>query len=1238
VSKGLIALCPLLLAGLLGLAGQASASRGYEFSKTFSKQCTAEPCGEALKKPTGVAVNEASGDVYVVDTGSNRVARFSASGAYLGQFDGTATFEVEGKLESGPVAGSLGRPGEIETGAIKEAESIAVDNSCALRGLGEPKCKEEDPSNGDVYIADSANRVIDKFAPDGEYLGQITEAEAGVSFQGEPLNAVATDGEGTVWVYRGGAEQVIDAFADGKGHAGGVPNDFLEEVAIAGLGNFALRALAVDGEGSFYVRHTLGVDAVGRISKFDRGGGLLSEEVDGEKSSGVAVELRSENALVDNLTSIGVFSAEGREVERVGLGQLAEGAGIGVNAGAGAPAGANSLYVADPGAGDVAVFGPVPATTPSVEGESASDVASSSAELGGELNPRSDPGEAASEYHFQYGRCASASASTCASSAYEAIAPVPDGQLAGDFETHPVSVHVQGLLPGATYHFRLLARNSHGEALPGAEASFTTQSAGGQLVLPDNRGWELVSPPDKQGARIEPITESGIVQAAGSGGAITYLANAPTEAGPQGYSNRVQVLSRRAGAAWSSRDIAIAHASATGFAVGPGTEYKFFDRELQLSAVQPFGEFVPQLSAEASESTAYLHELGGGCGEACFQPLVSGKAGFANVEEGVRFGEEELCTPSASSGSTLVACGPEFLGASEDLAHVVLRANAQLKAGAGTGQLYEWSAGQLRQASVLPDGKPAPESPAAQLGREDRTVRGAISSDGSRVIWSTAAPNSLYLREMALAKTVQLDKAQAGCSVECESGGGEFQLASPDGSRVLFTDTHKLTEDAGAGGTKADLYECKILISGSEPTCELSDLTPKRAGESADVQGGVLGASDDGSVIYLAANGVLDATANARGEQAQPGNCKGVSANGACNLYMREAGATSFVTRLAGGDNHDWSNELSNEPTRVSPDGRFLELMSERSLTGYDNRDVASGKAAAEVYLYDASTRRLSCASCDPTGARPAGVEYAKLRPTAGGLVGTNGWPESALVAANVPPWTAIGDAGTRADHQPRYLSDSGRLFFNSANALVPQDSNGTQDVYEYEPPGVGGCTSESPEFSESSGGCVALISSGASALPSAFMDASEAGDDVFFISSAKLSPLDADSARDIYDAHICSAASPCISSSSVQSPPCNTEASCKASPTPQPSIFGAPASATFSGPGNLAPAPPPAPRPKTAAQIRAERLAKALKACRAKKNRRKRAACEKQARKKYGARAAKKSKPKAKAKRKGGK
>ena len=317
--------------------------------------------------------------------------------------------------------------------------------------------------------------------------------------------------------------------------------------------------------------------------------------------------------MIDTVTSLTVLDSAGTAFESLGEGQLKEGAGVAVNA---ATPNGSTIYAAEAG-GPVDVFGPALPSPPRIEGESFAEVTSSGATLGAQVNPHSDASETSTEYRFEYGRCASASASSCASSGYEEV-PGSAGQIPADFEIHAVSATLAGLSPHTTYHFKLIARNAHNQApLPaseGEERIFTTEGAGGELVLPDNRGWELVSPPDKQGAKIEPIKEYGVVQAAASGDGLTYAADAPTEAEPQGYSNLVQILSRRAGGAWSSRDIAIPHVDATGFAIGPGPEYKFFDPELSLAAVQPFGEFDPGLSEQASESTAYLHSLSESCG------------------------------------------------------------------------------------------------------------------------------------------------------------------------------------------------------------------------------------------------------------------------------------------------------------------------------------------------------------------------------------------------------------------------------------------------------------------------------------------------------------------------------------------------------------------------------------------------------------------------------------------------
>ena len=209
-------------------------------------------------------------------------------------------------------------------------------------------------------------------------------------------------------------------------------------------------------------------------------------------------------------------------------------------------------------------------------------------------------------------------------------------------------------------------------------------------------------------------------------------------------------------------------------------------------------------------------------------------------------------------------------------------------------------------------------------------------------------------------------------------------------------------------------------------------------------------------------------------------------------------------------------------------------------------------------------------------------------------------------------------------------------MFFNSADALVSADTNGKEDVYEYEPEGVGSC--------KDSAGCTGLISSGTSGRESAFLDASQSGEDVFFLTASPLVAADTDRSIDIYDAHVCSQGSPCLNYPVSSSPQCESAATCRpSSPGLQPEDI--PVSATYSGPGNpavtaqrtvaAAKTVKPVPRP-----TRAQKLAKALKACRGqhRHSKSKRARCEREARRKYGSHAgkARKATPAARGRRRG--
>ncbi|MBA3866088.1 MAG: PD40 domain-containing protein [Solirubrobacterales bacterium] len=807
-----------------------------------------------------------------------------------------------------------------------------------------------------------------------------------------------------------------------------------------------------------------------------------------------------------------------------------------------------------------------------VDATYASTVSAAAATLNAQLNPLGDAGE----YHFEYLTQAEYEADGNSFGEGTQNAPIPDAQIAKGEAELTVSQPLQGLLPATAYRFRILAHNPLGTAT-GPTASFTTQGPSA-AALPDGRGWELVSPPDKSGVPLDAINLEGPdIQAAADGSGLAYAARGAIDSQPAGNRSFAysELLARRGPSGWSTLDLATAHESPAGLAPGHLSEYQLFSSDLSFAALEPTGS--TPLSPLTTERTPYLRQPGGE-----YTPLVTAE----NVPPGTKFGGV-----SASSGHGLVG-GVNFLSASPDLAHLVLSSSQALTPGftaGGHASLYEWSAGTLELLSQVPAGSatlcggagpaclPAAKTGlASELGAEDRQVRAAISDNGNRAVFAVGRQH-LFLRDRAREETLQLDVLQPGAL----AGAGQplFQTASADDSRVFFTDTSRLTEDSTATPVKPDLYMCEIEVKEGGLACVLTDLSvDPNSGESADVQGAVIGASADGSAVYFVANGALTA-----GEGAVHGNCTGglaanLQAANSCNLYVSDTASAKarLVAVLSNRDYPDWqadANDLNQLAARVSPDGRWLAFSSQRPLTGYDNRDAHSGQADQEVFLYHAGASageagKLLCASCNPTGARPAGV-FDRGGPT-GLLVDRPGIWQDQWLAASIPGWTAID--GLHALYQSRYLSDSGRLFFNSSDALVPQDSNGVIDVYQYEPPGVGGCTVSSPSFGAASGGCIDLISSGASPEESAFLDASETGNDVFFLTASQLAPTDVDGALDAYDAHVCSAERPC------PPPPLPPPPTCEGDACQQPAVppnDPTPGSLTFNGAGNVHQAKP---------------------------------------------------------------
>jgi hypothetical protein len=1150
----------------------------------YMTELTGRSPSEPFSGPEEVAVSGFNGDVVVVDAQSNGLE----AKAYLFEPTGSDEYLFVKELASpeGPFA--------------KGANAVTIDGG-----------NDGSVDDGDIYIAGSALKngiqkpAVYEFASNGEYIGKFTGEEEVVPGEGPPETEHRFARVESLAVDPVSHRIFVDDYNEEE-HVGAL-DEFSANLTTPEVVTEAAQGVKLIKSRSEGTPHTWQATLAGTVDPENAGAatcwfawgtspalgriqpcsGMGANNQDPIPNGATPVVVQATIAELEPGTTF-YYRLEARNSEGINFSEESQ-----------------DQQVTTPG--------------PTLRGESTSAVSSSSATFEGSINPNHE----ATSYRFEY----DTQAYSVGEGAHGVSVPAKNLPLGSGSGEVMVTQHVQGLFPGTRYHYRLVAvaslEGGGSEEYDGADRVFTTQGSGGSQALPDGRAWELVSPPDKHGGLIfgliKPINLMAPTQASAEGRAVTYASLAPSEDEPNGYSGAVQVMSTRNSgqAGWHSDDIATMHDAPTALEQTP--EYQFFSESLEYGLVDSSGRDKTLLSNEASEAIPYLRQdfcTASEIGE-CYEPLVTSKEG-----------KDRDIGPETRFGGKV-----DFLGASPDLRHIILKSAVALsnQAPEGLEELYEWSAGSppsLQLVSVLPaDEGGGPLTTQVGLGNKptERWSSGmrVVSNDGSRVFWSTGDTNGaqLYVRDTASGKTARLDVLQAG------GAGGKtdavFEVASADGSRAYFSDSERLTADSSRHG--ADLYECRFVEEAGELKCVLTDLTPESIrGGSSEVQNLVLGASEDGSYVYFVANGILG---RAPAGVAR-GNCKAnSSALAACNLYVDHDGEIVYIATLSSEDEFDWAGSggayhtVGNLTARVSSNGLYATFMSDRSLTGYDNSDLRSDMPDQEVFLYNAATGGLACVSCDPSGARPEGVEVgavtgggeadlAAVASAVGGAYKSQSW-----VAANIPTGTHIGTF-EESLYLSRSLTDDGRLFFDSSDSLVPLDVNGQEDVYEYEPLGVSECTGASPGYSESSGGCIGLISSGTSASESGFLDASASGNDVFFVTSESLVPEDGDSAVDVYDAHVCTTSEPCTGAS-VAPPPCTTADACRAPVSPQPLIYGAPSSASFSGLGNE---PSSANTVASRGATRAQQLSQALRSCRKKRRKGQRIKCERRARKRYGA------------------
>jgi len=459
--------------------------------------------------------------------------------------------------------------------------------------------------------------------------------------------------------------------------------------------------------------------------------------------------------------------------------------------------------------------------------------------------------------------------------------------------------------------------------------------------------------------------------------------------------------------------------------------------------------------------------------------------------------------------------GTYEMGASTDLSHVVFAVRGRDEG--AVGPVHEWVDGVVVPVGVsnsreVWSGATVGNSNTSEPSSSD--VWRAVSEDGSRVIFKYSG--RLYVR--ANAEQPQSGVEGTGASERCIEPVGACTIElSPGAARYWGANG----QDTRVFYTEnEDLYEASLPADQVSP--RITALT-----KGAGVQG-VVEISEDGSYVYFTATGALkgphgEPLHNGEGQEPQAGKP---------NLYLSHEGVTAFIATLSTHDSSDWQRGPGANNAAISPSGARLAFTSEASLTGYDNQQAEPEECGgahakcSDIYLFEAESdsqpSRLVCASCDPTGARPIGGSDLDL-----------------------------GENGFETDYQPRDLLEDGALFFDSRDALVPHASDGLENVYEYE------------------NGHVYAISNVAGGYASVFMDASASGRDVFFATADDLVPQDTGNDIVVYDARVGGgfpAPAPVTG--------CDNGDSCKPPETPQPAAFGAPASTTFSGPGNAAPAP----------------------------------------------------------------
>jgi hypothetical protein len=1030
----LIGSVALVIAALVVFAAPAFAGKvdtGYFAGDGEGSGGNGSADGQLLN-PGQSDVNAASGEIYVADTGNNRVQIFQPT-ADLAEYDSQAAISEPTGLAIDQASGDVY---VANAAGISKFDESLVPVAAEWADPGVTGSLAVDPGTGDLLVADTEGNLVRRFESDGTAAG---------TFAAERPIDLAVDSTGEIFVVTstgnvigecGPTSSVVRFSSTGV------------EAGVVGSSLVAPGAVAVDPDDDSIVVAT-------HVGEYFCEAGFTPE----------VVSFDSSGALLEAVALTGrVFmpGANGNAMFAVVPGLAAAGAGSDrVYVVTKSPAG--DIY----GATKVAVIAhSAPLTMPL----SAHPLAGGTrALIGGRVNPRDQQ----TDYWLEYGLTASYGTSVPAGE---------DGEAGSGQQYSTLTREIAGLTPETTYHFRIVAENATGKT-EGPDGTFNTmplpagpESCPNEAIramqsstASDCRAWEMVSPVEKNFGDVATTTLFPTpVLSSPDGNTVFYFANlafgdapAAQPAGPY--------LANRGSSGWANRGI-----SGPIPATGP------------LDSKAPFGRFN---SDDLSKSLVLASAEAGLTPDT---PPIPRQAKQIYVRDN-RTNTFELVsvgTPSNIPPGVGIGEAPMVIDATPDLEHVLFASYYAYTSDAttaepflnGTVNLYQWDADEpetVKLVGYLPGGEVEPGGVAP--GDRDKTPTKVLSDDGRRVFFSSPPDSgNLYVRKDG-SSTVQI------------SADGRYETASSDGEEVLFLDGDGLERyDVGSGVTTH-------LAAG-----------PTRGEFGA--QFGVVEASDDLSHVYFITGAQLGFDDALLGEP---------------NLFLSAHGALRFIATVTGEDAVNLvgvPNDTSDRhQARISPDDGRLAFRSGVQLTAYDN------EGHAQVYLYDPNDEQISCISCPSSGKEPEGSASLISR-------GNNG-----LIFAS-----AVGDRNN-------FSADGTRLFFETTDSLSPQDTNGTEDIYQL------------------SGGLVRLVTPGVGDASDGYLfgGASADGSSVFFGTRNPVVAQDVDKLSDLYVARVNGG----IAAQNVTGPataPCEGQ-QCRG-PSAAPLAVAAPASNAVRGSKNATP------------------------------------------------------------------